>query len=524
MTGFSNDQHAWGGTYHHSHTYFDAAVQTVREEAGDFEERQPQRIRFQANRHADFNFRTHVNTFSSIEPNQEQGRKEWMRALRSGDRIQLLAKAKYPAWRNYVQSARITVRYHEMSTEEGKSDGVEEIPEKLHDLRMLEQIPSHRPGVVIYHQSLHAENGILTSLRPLVRERTGVTAVILGTFRLCKKSRDTGMTETENNSGTVIYLNEFAIDDPNIDDLWVDIEYLHRESVKVIGMLTTRGGNEMAAAKGTWLETGDDATFSQSYKILHNLVISKRLDGFEFDLESDMPQAFTDTTRKDSGALGRLNRLINKLHADFGPNFIIAVTASANVLLGANGNKPRSGIGCYRTLECQDSKLISWYHVKVFTTSTNNRRNDDQDQMQENHFPRSVKGWRVEDGKTDHDPVVSQFVRELGSYIRLLQDKVYPSNKLLMSLSTTPNANNAVSESSIDHGVYIDPAILTSLLSLIRWSYSPLNFGGVAGWEYSSPSAVASRELKTAAANKRFESPWIWVRETKEVLENVFLS
>ena len=525
MTGFSNDQLAWGGTYHHSHTYFDAAIETTDKSPDDLDAKHPLRICFQMNRHADFNFRTHVNVFDSAVIHQDQERKEWMQTLRPGDRIQLFAKAQYPAWRNYVQSARITIRYHEVATEEGKGGGLLGVPEKLHKLSVLEQTPggaspSHQARVVIYHQSLHAENGILTSLRPLVRERTGVTAVILGTFYLCKKRRGKATEKTEDDSGAIIYLNDFAIDDPSIDELWVDVEYLHREGIKVLGMLRIYGDDEMAAAKGNWLGGSDDTAFEASYETLHDLVVSKGLDGFEFDLESDMPRLFENT--EDTASLSNgLTRLIDKFHADFGPDFIIAVTASAEALLGIHGNGKQSGLNYYRTLERQNGRLISCYNVRIFRGNPNNQRSNDQDQMHEPQFPRTFKSWRVEDGKTGRNPAVSRLVRELSSYIRLLEDGVYPSNKLLVSILTSPHA---VGESFVDHGVYIKPNILTSLLSLLQWSYSPLNFGGVAGWEYSSPSAVASRELKTAAANKRFESPWIWVRETKEVLENVFLS
>ena len=515
MTGFSNDQLLWGGTYCHSWTFFDAAVQTIWEKTGDPEERQPSRIRVQVNRHADFNFRTHVNIFDSTEPNQEQERKEWVRALRPGDRIQLFAKAKYPAWMNYVQSARITIRYHELVAEEGKGDCLEEIPEKLQNPRMLEQTPgeadpSHQPRVVIYHQSLHAENGILTSLRPLVRARTGVTAVILGTFHLRKKLKgiDTEVGKIEVNSSAVIYLNDFVIDDPSIDEIWVDIEYLHRKGVKVIGRLRICGDDEMPATESNWLGGSDDTAFEQSYKTLHNLVVSKSLDGFEFDLESDMPQIFANTG-EDLVSLNGLTQLIDKLRADFRPNFTIAVTASAEALLSTDGNKKRSSID-YRTLERQNGHLIDWYNVRIFST---NRRSYDQNN--EIHFPRTFKGLRVEEG-TDEKPddPVSRLVSELNSYICLLQDNVYRADKLLITLLTTPNA---VSEAPRDHGVYIKSDVLSSLLELIRWSYGPLNFGGVAGWEY-----LPARGLRTAEPAGRFELPWAWVRETRKILDSVF--
>ncbi|KAL8721907.1 MAG: hypothetical protein Q9225_001503 [Loekoesia sp. 1 TL-2023] len=513
--GWSDVQLLWKGTYHHSYSFFLAAVQPIWDKTGDPKERQPWRIPVQDNRHADFKFRTHVNIIDSTEPNQQHERKEWVRTLRPGDRIQLFAKAKYRAWKNYVQSARITIRYHEFVAEEGKGNDLEEISEKLRNPRMLEQTPgeaspSHQPRVIIYHQSLRAENGILTSLRPLVLERTGVTAVILGTFHLRKKLReiDAEAGEIEMNSGTIIYLNDFAIDDPSLDELWVDIEYLHREGVKIIGMLRICGDDEMSASESNWLGGSDDTAFEQSYKTLHNLVVSKSLDGFEFDLESDMPQIFTNTG-EDLVSLGGLTRLIDKLRGDFRSNFTIAVTTSAEALLGTNGNKKRSSID-YRTLERQNGQHIDWYNVRIFS---NNGRSDDQNN--EDHFSRTFKKWRVENG-TDESPedLVSRLVSELDSYVRLLQENIFPADKLLITLLTAPNA---VSEASRDYGVYIKSDVLSSLLKLIRWSYGPLKFGGVAGWKYLPPW-----ELRTAEPAGRFASTWAWVRETREILENVF--
>lgn len=506
MIGFSGDQFDWGGTYHHSHTFFDAAVQHTREKTDDLEEMRPSRIRIQVNRHADFNFRTHVNVCDSAETNQDQERKAWVRALRPGDRIQLFAKAKYPAWTNYVQSARIMVRYLGIAAEAGNGDSSEEeMPQRLQDLNMLDQPtreadPSHQPRIVIYHQSLHAENGILTSLRPLVREKTGVTAVILGTFYLRKKA-------TETNSGAVIYLNDFATDDPSIDGVWDDIEYLHREGVKVLGMLNLEG-DELPATERNWLGGNDNAAFELCYRKLHDLAVSKNLDGFEFDLESHMPQILTNT-EEDSVSLDKITQLFDRLHFEIKSQFTIAVSASAEALCGINGDGKESGID-YQTLERRNGQLIDWYNVRVFS---NNLQNDDQ--FNAKYFPPTFKGWRVEEVIDEEfiDPV-SRFVNELSPYIRLLQDNLYRADKLLIALLTT---SNAVTEATDNRGAYIRQDILTSLLELIRWSYGPMKFGGVAGWEYWPP-----RGQLTAEPARGFESPCTWVNETKEILESVF--
>ena len=220
-------------------------------------------------------------------------------------------------------------------------------------------------------------------------------------------------------------------------------------------------------------ESCDDLTFERSYKALHDLVVLRNLDGFNLDTEKRPNAVNVEETRV---SLHGLSRLIDRLHTDFGPIFIIVVTASTEALLSSDTDQESTSID-YRTLGIQRGHLISWYNVRVFGRSERNRG-----QNNETHLPRTFKGWRAEDGTGErHDPA-SNFVRELNSYIRLLQHNAYRADKLLLAVSTTPNA---CTEPPTDHGAYIDPLRLRSLLELLRWSYGPIDFGGVAGWEYS---------------------------------------
>ena len=209
---------------------------------------------------------------------------------------------------------------------------IEESPEKVQGLTTTEQdqrqvAPSHQPKVVIYHQSLHTESGIPISLRPLVREKTGVTAVILGTFHLYMnhKVMDMQSQKTQGNSGVTIYLNEHAINDPNIEHIWVDVEYLQREGIKVVSMLSMRGDGAMHDGESEWLGCGDSLAFERSYKALHDLVLSRRLDGLNLDTEvcEDVKSAEEEEKEEEEErvSLQGVIRLIDRLHADFGPDF-----------------------------------------------------------------------------------------------------------------------------------------------------------------------------------------------------------
>lgn len=510
LAGYSGESQQWRGTYEHSHTFFEAAVQNLWTPMGNTEQRQSSRIRVQNNVHADFNFRTHINVFDRAGSVQE--RSEWVQALRRGDRIQLYAKAMYPAWANYVQKAKITIRYQDIGAGKVIGDApIAELPERVQRLTTLEQdsrqgAPSHQAKVVIYHQSLHAESGIAISLRPLVREKTGVTAVILGNFHFGMNHKVTDMQsqKVKGNSSVAIHLNEYAINDPNIEDIWADVEYLQTEGIKVICMLSMWGDGAMPEDESDWLGSCDNLTFERSYEALHDLVVSRRLDGLNLDTEVCEDVMNPEEKRV---SLQLIIRLIDRLHTDFGPNFIIVLTASAEALWGTDKIERRTDID-YRTLEVQRGHLINWYSVRIFGPR---KRSDDQ--RNDIRLAPTFKGWRVEDQPSErHDPA-SDFVRELNPYIRLLQHDIYQADRILIAVSTTPKAR---SETPRDRGVYVDPRLLRSLLELLRWSYGPMDFGGVAGWGY-----FPARGSPTAGVAGDNRSPWVWVKETRAILESV---
>ncbi len=511
LVGFSGESHQWRGTYEHSHTFFDVAVQNIWTPIADTGQRQSSRIRVQNNAHADFNFRTHINVFDCVGPDQE--RSEWVQSLRCGDRIQLYAKAMNPAWANYVQKAKITIRYQDMVVGEGiEENPMEELPEKVQRLITLEQdsrqgAPSHQPKVVIYHQSLHAESGIPISLRPLIQEKTGITAVIIGQFHLIMnhKGADMHSQDVKENSSVNMHLNEYTIHDPNLEDIWVDVEYLQAEGVKVIGMLSICGDGATPEGESNWLGSCDSLTFERSYKVLHDLVVWRRLDGLNVDTE--VYKDVMNAEEKERVSLEGIIRLIDRLHTDFGPSFILGMTASAESLLRTDTNARGTQLD-YRTLEVQRGHLISWYSVRIFGVR---QRSDDQ--ANELRLPSGFKGWRVEDQNIErHDPA-SNYVEELNPYIRLIQHDLYRADKILICVSTTPTPR---SDTSRERGAYIDPRLLHSLLELLRWSYGPVTFGGVAGWGYFPAPGSA-----TAGDAGETRLPWVWVKETKAILESV---
>ena len=345
--GYSHEEDQWGGTYNHSFSFLDTRVQNV------LEQEQSSGLRVQSNLHADWNFRTHVNEFGVMDPDQE--RKIWIQTLRSGDRIQLYPIAQYFGWRNYVHKAAITIRYDTVTPSgqslEGSMNESSERPGKPDPLELERQKGSdfQQPGVFVYHQSLHAENGLLTSLRPLVREQTGITAVILGNFNLSlEQQQTTTYTATQRDAGSLtVHLNEYAIDGSDIEDLWDDIEYLQRQQVKVIGMLDMSQGIDDHDKDVSWVGNFDDPTFERYYSSLRTLLVSKQLDGI--NLDTGRPGQWTNL---DDGTKLSTNvkRLINCLRRDFERDVMIVITTPADALLGTKPGQQANGIE-FQTLE-----------------------------------------------------------------------------------------------------------------------------------------------------------------------------
>lgn len=65
------------------------------------------RRHIQANQHAVREWQTHVNTWDICSADQDT--KDWLGTLRSGDTVQVFARAQYPGWCNYVRRVDIEI-------------------------------------------------------------------------------------------------------------------------------------------------------------------------------------------------------------------------------------------------------------------------------------------------------------------------------------------------------------------------------------------------------------------------------
>ena len=190
--------------------------------------------------------------------------------------------------------------------------------------------PLERRRVIYYHQTLIPGGGEYVSMLPLVENPTGVTHVILAAIHI--------NSEPEN-----ITLNDDPFSSPKFDPLWAEVPLVKRGGVKIMGML---GG----AAQGSFQRLdGDQPQFERFYGPLLTILRRYELDGLDLDVEENM-------------SLQGIIRLIDRLKADMGDDFIITLAPVAAALLGI-GNL--SGFD-YRELEQAQASKISWYNTQFY--------------------------------------------------------------------------------------------------------------------------------------------------------------
>lgn len=255
--------------------------------------------------------------------------------------------------------------------------------------------------VVCYHQTHHSKNGEYISILPLITEATDVisiTHLIIAAFHL-------------NDGPGNITLNDDPPNAPRNAPLWEEVRVFQDIGVRVLGML---GG----AAQGSFRRLdGTDADFDAYYTPLRDAVRAYGLDGLDLDVEEEM-------------SLAGIIRLIDRLRADFGADFLVTLSPVATAL--QRGLPHLSGFD-YEALEVLRGSRIDWYHVQFYNK------------------------WGT----------LADFV----GYDAILREG-WPAHKVVVGVLTNP-ANG-------QGWIPLDDLRLT-LAALVQ--YYPM-FGGVMGWEY----------------------------------------
>ncbi|EWC44657.1 hypothetical protein DRE_06553 [Drechslerella stenobrocha 248] len=150
-----------------------------------------------------------------------------------------------------------------------------------------------------------------------------------------------------------IHLNDVPSDDPRYDYIWPQIKILQQNGIKVLILL---GG----AAQGSFQRlAGSNAQFESYYRPLRDMITRYGFDGIDLDIEEDID------------ILSAL-RLIRRLDADFGNNFLITMAPVATAMWPEGKGASLSGFD-YQVLDRQavsatkpGGKLVNWYNCQFY--------------------------------------------------------------------------------------------------------------------------------------------------------------
>lgn len=148
------------------------------------------------------------------------------------------------------------------------------------------------------------------------------------------------------NENGQIHLNDYPPSNPLFSTLWNETQVMKNAGVKIMGMV---GGAAPGSFSSGTLD-GDQATFNKYYGQLRDVIRQFKLEGMDIDVEQSMSQ---------SG----IERLVDQLRSDFGPNFIITLAPVASAL--DNGGN-LSGFD-YKLLDSRKGSKISFYNGQFYS-------------------------------------------------------------------------------------------------------------------------------------------------------------
>ncbi|TQS38436.1 hypothetical protein Golomagni_01061 [Golovinomyces magnicellulatus] len=271
------------------------------------------------------------------------------------------------------------------------------------------------PRLVVYYQTQHFPDGTPRSILPLaMKPDISVTHVNIAAIHL-------------NDPPGNITLNDHEPSNSRYHTLWAEVRVLQASGIKVLGML---GG----AAKGSFTRLDlDEVTFELYYLPLKKLIREKNFDGLDIDVEEEM-------------SLHGVIRLIDRLKADFGNEFLITLAPVATALISDELKYNLSGFS-YEALEVMRRDQIAWYNTQFYC------------------------GWGDMSNTKGFDQIIA---------------RGYPANKIVIGVVTNPENGKG----------WIAMDVLQEVLINLKIRYP--NMGGVMGWEY----------FNSLPGDQR--SPWEW--------------
>lgn len=307
--------------------------------------------------------------------------------------------------------------------------------------------------VVVYYQK-HYENdpkrtGYISAL-PLLSEDTGVDVVNLAAIHMNKDPKDP--------TKAVLNVNDDLPSDPMYDRMWAELHQMQDAGIPVIAMI---GG----AVNDTWPNLESD--FETQYAELKKFVQTYRLDGIDLDIELDEAQQKKGLTID----IETVVKVIDRLRADFGPDFLITSSPVMNEFGPGNPDDPNSdpsSDGVYgvdfNELYRQRGDDIAWFNMQAYC---------------------------------GHGLPTPEAYDAIIDYQQARGAKIPPEKLVIAALTNKDNCEQANGYVPLDE--------LTSGLTELVAQYP--TFGGVAGWEYfnSEPGLTAR--------------PWEWAARMRAALD-----
>lgn len=284
--------------------------------------------------------------------------------------------------------------------------------------------PYKPPRNAIYVQTFRTTSGGKLSLLPLIEQKTDVTHIYLSAVHVNEEPGD-------------INLNDDNVNSTVWDSIWQEAAQLQQRGVKVMMML---GG----AAPGSYprLCSGSNGGVDDSYYVpLRNTLKFHNIEGLDLDIEERVPYTCP------------LN-LLRRLHADFGPDFILTMAPVASEL---QPNPIGLGGFSYKTLDAEanasdrpNGKLVNWYNCQFYN------------------------GWGDASRPNGYNSIIANG---------------WAADRVVMGVLDSPNDGG-----SGWYGI----ATYQKTIATLKANYE--NFGSVVGWEYWD-----------AGIKDGYKEPWQWV-------------
>lgn len=163
------------------------------------------------------------------------------------------------------------------------------------------------------------------------------------------------------NANASLTVNDIPANHPELGVMWDDLATMQDQGVTVSAFV---GG----AAPGTYRYLRED--FDRFYPVLRDFLRTYGLDGVDLDIEETFSLA--DTIR-----------LVDRLRADFGPDFVITLTPVATDMAGRTRF---SGGFSYAELERRAGDRIDWYNTQFYCGWGDLRTTTVYDQILANGF------------------------------------------------------------------------------------------------------------------------------------------